>query len=81
MGVPQNGWFIVERTIIMDDLGLPPFQETSKWAMFHNNKSLDGTLRVMTRCVSLQLQKSQSGVAMMTKSKHESFQELAKVQG
>ena len=28
IGVPQNGWFIVEIHIKMDDLGVPPFLET-----------------------------------------------------
>ena len=27
-GYPKNGWFVVENTIKMDNLGVPPFQET-----------------------------------------------------
>ena len=31
MGVPQNGWFVRENAIKVDDLEIPPFVETCKY--------------------------------------------------
>ena len=40
IGIPQNGWFVMENPIKMDDLGVPLFSETSTYKHIHQYLSI-----------------------------------------
>ena len=63
MEVPQNGRFKMENPIKVDDLGVPPFQETSSWDVMFKSLFINTSFS----CLS----KKRWGEGTVIYSKHE----------
>ena len=59
MGHPQNSWFLMENSMNMDDLGLPPFMETPifwksvcSFSSSHFQPGMTRSVTIWSRCTN-----------------------------